>query len=131
MKKMNVLSALVCVAVVLASCNQKTETEDAASTEENLETTVGDEADLSTAHEKAIEITALPSSVTSKIQSDYPGAELIEADEISQEDGAKSYDVEIKADGKTIEVKYDEKGTFLGVESDDADQKGETEPEKE
>lgn len=70
-------------------------------------------------NEREIAIESLPQAIKDKIARDYPEAKLIEADEISLENGKKSYDVEIKSNGKISELMYAEDGNFLGEEIDD------------
>ncbi len=71
--------------------------------------------------EKEISPSDLPQSIKDDIMVRYPGAELLEADEITKEDGNITYDVEIKNNGVITEVMYDAAGNFLGIESDDGD----------
>lgn len=72
-------------------------------------------------NERQIETSALPQAVKTAINRDYPGAELLEADEITQDDNSLTYDIEIKASGTKMEVMYDANGKFLGTEADDDD----------
>ncbi|MFN0274818.1 MAG: hypothetical protein ACKVPJ_03655 [Chitinophagales bacterium] len=72
-------------------------------------------------NERSIKISELPDAVLSAINEDYPGAQLLEADEITHPDNSLTYDVEMKFEGAVIEVMYDAEGNFLGVEEDDDD----------
>ncbi len=72
-------------------------------------------------NEKEIKTADLPQTVKNAIAAQYPGAELLEADEITQKDGKITYDVEIKHNGKVTELMYDTQGNFLGEEKDDDD----------
>ena len=63
----------------------------------------------------------LPQSIKDDIMVRYPGAELLEADEITKEDGSVTYDVEIKSNGVITELMYGADGNFLGIELDDGD----------
>lgn len=72
-------------------------------------------------NEKEIDPSELPEVIKASIEAQYPGAELVEADEVTQEDGSLTYDVEIKFEDKITEVMYDAQGTFLGIEADDDD----------
>ena len=71
--------------------------------------------------EKEISPNELPQSIKDDIMVRYPGAELLEADEITKEDGSVTYDVEIKSNGVITELMYGADGNFLGIESDDGD----------
>ena len=71
--------------------------------------------------EKEISPSELPQSIQNDIIVRYPGAEFLEADEITKEDGNITYDVEIKSNCVITELMYDAAGNFLGVESDDGD----------
>lgn len=71
--------------------------------------------------EKEISPSELPQSIKDDIMVRYPGAELLEADEITKEDGSVTYDVEIKSSGVITELMYDADGNFLGIETDDGD----------
>lgn len=72
-------------------------------------------------NEKEIKVSELPLVVRNSINEQYPGAELKEADEITQSDGSITYDVEIRHNNSDMEVMYDSNGQFLGTESDDDD----------
>ncbi|MBN2730129.1 MAG: PepSY-like domain-containing protein [Bacteroidales bacterium] len=63
----------------------------------------------------------LSQGIKDDIESRYPGAELLEADEIKLEDGSITYDVEIEHNGEVFEVMYDSDAKFLGIEEDDDD----------
>ena len=66
--------------------------------------------------EVEISVSELPEAVKSAIAAKYSNAGLIEADEITYENGEITYDIEIRYEGKVIEVMYSAKGEFLGVE---------------
>jgi uncharacterized membrane protein YkoI len=85
--------------------------------EEEIENEEADEE----VNEKEINISDLPQIIKDSIQNKYPGSEIIEADEITNTDGSITYDIEIKYNDDVIEVMYDSKGNFLGIESDDDD----------
>ncbi|MDZ4665042.1 MAG: hypothetical protein SGJ15_09220 [Bacteroidota bacterium] len=72
-------------------------------------------------NERQIAITELPKTVTEGIQAQFVGAELLEADEITQKNGSLTYDVEIKYSGSKMEVMYDAEGKYLGEEKDGED----------
>lgn len=78
-------------------------------------------------NERAIKISELPQSVKDGIEKKYSGAELIEADEITHRDGSLTYDIEIKHNGSAMEVMFDDRGAYLGVEIDDEDPEGDEE----
>ena len=80
-----------------------------------------EEADEEEKNEKEIAPSALPEVIKASIDTQYPGAEVLEVDEITQEDGSITYDVEIRFEGKVTEVMYNEQGKFLGIEVDDED----------
>lgn len=63
----------------------------------------------------------LSQGIKEDIESRYPGAKLLEADEITLEDGSNTYDVEIDHNGEVFEVMYDSDAKFLGIEEDDDD----------
>jgi hypothetical protein len=66
-----------------------------------------------------IEVASLPQSIKDGIASRYAGAQLKEADKITQTDGSTTYDVEIVVNGEVIEVMYAADGGYLGEEEDD------------
>src|SRR5438309_1947438 len=70
------------------------------------------------ANERSINVSELPKAVTENIQVQFAGAELREADEITQKDGSITYDVEIKYNKKKKEVMYNANGKYLGEEGD-------------
>lgn len=72
-------------------------------------------------HEKEISVDKLPVAVRANIQARFEGSQLIEADEMIQQNGQHTYDIEIKHAGQTIEVMYDAKGGYLGQEDADED----------
>ena len=72
-------------------------------------------------NEREIALSELPKAVTENIQVKFAGAELLEADEITQKDGKHTYDIEIKHSGIKKEVMYDAEGKYLGEETDDED----------
>jgi len=72
-------------------------------------------------NEVEIDPADLPAAVRAAIEAQYPGAVLLEADEITQSDGSLTYDVEITFQHETFEVMYAADGTFLGVEDDHGD----------
>jgi len=72
-------------------------------------------------NERQIAITELPKTVTEGIQAQFAGAELLEADEITQKNGSLTYDVGIKYSGSKMEVMYDAEGKYLGEEKDGED----------
>jgi hypothetical protein len=76
-------------------------------------------------NEREISISELPAAVLDAIAENYPGAELLEADEITNNDGSLTYDIEIRHDGSVFEVMYDTAGNFLGIEQDNDDENDE------
>lgn len=78
-----------------------------------------DEEDEDDENEREISPSELPQIIKSAIASKYAGAEMVEADEVTQANGQITYDVELKLNGEIKEVMFDAKGEFLGVESDD------------
>ncbi|GAB4251002.1 MAG: hypothetical protein Kow0079_04650 [Vicingaceae bacterium] len=72
-------------------------------------------------NEKSIEVSQLPESISKAIFQRYNNAKLIEADEITHEDGSITYDIEIENNGENFEVMYDINGNYMGVEQDDYD----------
>jgi hypothetical protein len=78
-----------------------------------------DESDGDDENEREINPEELPQVIKDAIAQKYAGAELLEADEITQKDGSLTYDVEIKVNGEIIEVMYDVQGNFLGIEIDE------------
>lgn len=79
-------------------------------------------ADVDDENEREINLNELPQSILHAITSQYPDAELLEADEITHADGRITYDVEIRYNRKVIEPMYNADGTFLGEEEDDDDE---------
>lgn len=78
-----------------------------------------DDMDDDEENEKSIEVSQLPESVSKAIFQKYNNAKLIEADEITHEDGSITYDIEIENNGENFEVMYDVNANYLGVEQDD------------
>ncbi len=74
-------------------------------------------------NEREISVSELPKAVTESIQVQFAGAQLLEADEITQKDGSLTYDIEIKYNSKKMEVMYDKEGKYLGEEKDDEEDK--------
>lgn len=72
-------------------------------------------------NEREIQLTELPEAVSSKLSEEHPDAVLKEADEITKEDGSKTYDIEVEINGRTLEYMYDAEGNYLGEEIDDED----------
>jgi hypothetical protein len=72
-------------------------------------------------NEQEISLDELPQVVKSAINEKYPGAKLLEADEVIQPEGKLIYDVEINHKGNKLEVMYDTNGNYLGIDSDDED----------
>lgn len=79
---------------------------------------IDEQDDADDEQEVEINVTELPQAVKDGIAAEYPGAEMLEADEITREDGSHTYDVEIRYEGKVIEVMFDSEGAFLGVEEE-------------
>jgi hypothetical protein len=77
-----------------------------------------DDEDDDEENEKEISISELPQTIKDDVASRYPGAVITEADEVTLNDGTLRYDVEIKLDGREIDLVYDSEGTFLGEEND-------------
>ncbi len=75
-------------------------------------------------HEREISISELPQIIKDNIADRYIGAELLEADEITQSNKSITYDVEIKHESLVTEVMYKADGTFIGVEAVDQDDEG-------
>ncbi len=94
-----------------------------ADDENNEEDDDDEEEDDEEENEREIDPDALPQSIKDDITGRYPGAVLREADEVTQQDGSITYDVEIAtSDGTIIELMYDADGNFLGIETEDDDQ---------
>lgn len=75
-------------------------------------------------NEKDIKIDDLSQVIKDNIIASYPGAEIEEAEEVTNEDGTIIYEVEIKLEGKEIELMYDAEGKFIGAKDDDGDDDG-------
>jgi uncharacterized membrane protein YkoI len=86
-----------------------------------IEQEAEDEDDDDGENEREISTDIIPQPVKDNIASQYPGAKLLEADEITIPDGSITYDVEIESNGNITELMYDAQGNFLGVETDDDD----------
>ena len=89
--------------------------------EEEIEDEDDDEEDGDDENEREINPEDLSEGIKNAIQADYPNAELLEADEVTQKDGKITYDVEIKYNNEVIELMYDTDANFLGIETDDED----------
>lgn len=104
MKKFNItLLALMAIAVI--SCGKS-----------NSESTSEDE------NEREIEISQIPEAITAQIKANHPDAVIKEADEITLENGSKTYDVEVEENGRVVEYMYNAEGNYLGEEIDDDDE---------
>jgi len=84
----------------------------------------GDMEEDDDGNEIEIAVEDLPTSIIDDIMNNYPGAELLEADQITHGDGSITYDVEMKHEGTVIEVMYDSEANFLGIEQDEGDDEG-------
>jgi len=73
------------------------------------------------AKDRAITVDEIPSIVKESINRDYPGAVMVEADEVTQPNATLTYDVELELKGKVFEVMYASDGKSLGVENDGDD----------
>jgi len=73
-------------------------------------------------NEKEIKPEELPQAVKDDIMKRYTDAKMLEADEITDEDGNITYDVEVETGGKIIEVMYEKDGKYIGMEEDDEDE---------
>ncbi|MCF8303357.1 MAG: PepSY-like domain-containing protein [Bacteroidales bacterium] len=91
------------------------ESEEGEDDDEEGENEHGDDNDE---NEREIDPNELPQVIKSDIQNRYPDAKMLEADEITHPDGAITYDVEIKHNNQIIELMYDARGEFLGIEED-------------
>lgn len=58
----------------------------------------------------------LPSKITTDITSRFPAAELLEADQLLDDNGNTTYEVQFKHNGRIMEARYMADGRFLGVE---------------
>jgi hypothetical protein len=67
--------------------------------------------------EEKVPLDKLPKAVIDAVKNKFPKAELVEASKES-EDGKTVYEVEIKNDGKKIDVTLTVEGTILGLEKE-------------
>ena len=111
---------VICALLVFGACasdqSQIRETDEIA-----LRSTDDDEAeDVYEADENEIEINPadLPQEVLDGLNAQFESAILLEADQITHEDGSVTYDVEMRFEGRTLEVMFDAAGQFLGEEVD-------------
>lgn len=72
-----------------------------------------------TEQEVEIDPETLPQAIRDDIESRYPGAELLEADKVTLDDGSINYEVEIKVAEKILELIYEEDGTYMGIEDEE------------
>lgn len=85
---------------------------------EEIEKDIEDESE----EEIEVEISTqdLPQAIKDDISTSYSGSSILEADEITHQDGEITFDVEIKtAEGEVIELMYKSDGTFIGIETDE------------
>ena len=69
--------------------------------------------------EEEIKVKSLPEPVTQAIKKAYPKAKIKEAEKLMKPDGTVTgYEVEIKADGKEIELELDVSGNILKTEDE-------------
>ncbi|SFF20233.1 Putative beta-lactamase-inhibitor-like, PepSY-like [Nitrosomonas sp. Nm166] len=69
--------------------------------------------------EETIDVKALPEPVVRAIFKEYPRATIEEAEKVMKPDGmVTGYEVEIKADGKKLELELDTQGKILKTEQD-------------
>lgn len=99
------------------------ETEDENDETDEAEDDDNDDGECDDYDENEVEINPddLPQNVKDNLNSQFPGAEILEADKITHENGSVSFDVEIKTNGEVIEVMYNNEGKYLGQEFDDND----------
>ncbi len=69
--------------------------------------------------EEEIKVKSLPESVVQAIKKEYPKAKIKEAENLMKPDGTVTgYEVEIKANGKEIELELDVSGKILKTEDE-------------
>jgi uncharacterized membrane protein YkoI len=69
--------------------------------------------------EETIEIHALPEPVSQAVMNAHPKATVKEAEKVMKPDGTiTSYEVEIKSEGKELELDVDSSGKILKTERD-------------
>ncbi len=68
--------------------------------------------------EREIDVQSLPAVVAAGLKKAYPGAEAMEAEVQEHADHLATYQVEMKNNGKTIEVTFDSQGNKLAEGSD-------------
>ena len=69
--------------------------------------------------EEEIKVKSLPEPVVQAIKKEHPKAKIKEAEKLMKPDGTVTgYEVEIKADGKEIELELDVSGNILKTEDD-------------
>lgn len=69
--------------------------------------------------EETIDVTALPEPIVQAISKAYPKASIEEAEMMTESDGTViGYEVEIKTEGKKLELELDAHGKILKIEQD-------------
>lgn len=67
--------------------------------------------------EEKVPLDKLPKAVVEAVKKKFPKAEMVEASK-EKEDGNTVYEVEIREDGKTIDITLTLEGTMLGMEKE-------------
>ncbi len=122
MKRINIFAALL-IASAITACNsteasdQESPAMDETMQEEPMATEEDDDE-----NEREIAIANIPEAVTMALSAKVEAYTILEADEITHEDGSVTYDVEIDVNGTTEEHMFASDGSYLGMEVDDHDE---------
>ena len=85
------------------------------------------EEDEDEGNEKEIDLASLPQAVKDAVMAKYADASIEEAEEITNDDGTISYEVEIKNNEGEMELIFSSEGAFLGMDQEEGDDDGEME----